>query len=145
MSPIELSWTAKKSGVKKCLEILPLRGGGVGPLMANAILNFHFDFLNPSLTRSKSTAVLLYILVASFQYIIPDNIEPLTPPNSREFFLKLVRFVEAFGRDCLKCLNFKKPIDDEFCFLDCKFKGPNLVTIIQSRHLFANTSAPSMD
>ena len=25
-------------------------GGGGGPLMANAILNFHFDFLNPSLT-----------------------------------------------------------------------------------------------
>ena len=25
-------------------------GGGVGPLMANAILNFHFDFLNPSLS-----------------------------------------------------------------------------------------------
>ena len=28
---------------------MPLRGGGVGPLMANAILNFHFDFLTPSL------------------------------------------------------------------------------------------------
>ena len=26
-------------------------GGGVGPLMANAILNFHFDFLNPSLIK----------------------------------------------------------------------------------------------
>ena len=26
-----------------------IKGGGVGPLMANAILNFHFDFLNPSL------------------------------------------------------------------------------------------------
>ena len=26
-----------------------LKGGGVGRLMANAILNFHFDFLNPSL------------------------------------------------------------------------------------------------
>ena len=40
----------KKSGVKKCLEILPLRGGvGVGRLMANAILNFHFDYLNTSL------------------------------------------------------------------------------------------------
>ena len=24
-------------------------GGGVGPLMANAILNFHFDFLHTSL------------------------------------------------------------------------------------------------
>ena len=28
---------------------MPLRGGGVGPLMANAILNFHFDFPHPSL------------------------------------------------------------------------------------------------
>ena len=27
-----------------------IKGGGVGPLMANAILNFHFDFLTPSLT-----------------------------------------------------------------------------------------------
>ena len=26
-------------------------GGGVGRLMANAILNFHFDYLNPSLTE----------------------------------------------------------------------------------------------
>ena len=26
-----------------------IKGGGVGPLMANAILNFHFDFLHPSL------------------------------------------------------------------------------------------------
>ena len=25
--------------------------GGVGRLMANAILNFHFDYLNPSLKR----------------------------------------------------------------------------------------------
>ena len=28
---------------------MPLRGGGGGPLMANALLNFHFDFLHPSL------------------------------------------------------------------------------------------------
>ena len=41
----------KKSGVKKCLEILPLRGGGAGRLMANAILNFHFDYLHTSLTQ----------------------------------------------------------------------------------------------
>ena len=26
-----------------------IKGGGVGPLMANAILNFHFDYLKPSL------------------------------------------------------------------------------------------------
>ena len=26
-----------------------IKGGGVGPLMANAILNFHFDFFTPSL------------------------------------------------------------------------------------------------
>ena len=41
----------KKSGVKKCLEICAIKGGGggVGPLMANAIKNFHFDFLTTSL------------------------------------------------------------------------------------------------
>ena len=27
--------------------------GGVGRLMANAILNFHFDYLHPSLNRDK--------------------------------------------------------------------------------------------
>ena len=31
-----------------------IKGGGVGPLMANAILNFHFDFLNPSLILNLS-------------------------------------------------------------------------------------------
>ena len=52
----------KKSGVKKCLEILPLRGGGVGPLMANAILNFHFDFLTTSLSSSSKNANSKYTL-----------------------------------------------------------------------------------
>ena len=31
-------------------------GGGAGPLMANAILIFHFDFLNPSLTETEAPA-----------------------------------------------------------------------------------------
>ena len=43
----------KKSGVKKCLEICAIKGGGVGRLMANAILNFHFDFPHPSLNRDS--------------------------------------------------------------------------------------------
>ena len=30
-----------------------IKGGGVGSLMANAILNFHFDFLHPSLIQKK--------------------------------------------------------------------------------------------
>ena len=33
-----------------------IKGGGVGRLMANAILNFHFDYLNPSLTESEEKA-----------------------------------------------------------------------------------------
>ena len=44
-------------------------GGGVGRLMANAILNFHFDFLHPSLNVNRSNTVakplkprLLYLL-----------------------------------------------------------------------------------
>ena len=42
----------EKSGVKKCLEICAIKGGrGVGRLMANAILNFHFDYPHPSLSE----------------------------------------------------------------------------------------------
>ena len=55
----------KKSGVKKCLEICAIKGGGVGPLMANAILNFHFDYLNPSLKRNQSGCSTLVIWLVS--------------------------------------------------------------------------------
>ena len=51
----------KKSGVKKCLEICL---GGVGRLMANAILNFHFDYLKPSLS-------VLSILVRVLGHLFP--------------------------------------------------------------------------
>ena len=42
-------WQKKKSGVKNVWKFVPLRGGGGGCPMANTILNFHFDYLNPSL------------------------------------------------------------------------------------------------
>ena len=35
------------------------QGGGAGPLMANAILNFHFDFLNTSLSGTSATTLAL--------------------------------------------------------------------------------------
>ena len=38
----------KKSRVKNVWKFVPLRGG-VGRLMAKTILNFHFDYLKPSL------------------------------------------------------------------------------------------------
>ena len=61
----------KKSGVKKCLEICAIKGGGVGRLMANAILNFHFDYLKPSLTENagilRGQAISKYN--ADIQYI----------------------------------------------------------------------------
>ena len=43
----------KTSGVKKCLEICAIKGGVVGRLMANAILNFHFDFPGTSLSLTR--------------------------------------------------------------------------------------------
>ena len=51
----------EKAGQKNVWKFVPLRGGGGGPLMANAILNFHFDFLTTSLRRQawlKSTLAL---------------------------------------------------------------------------------------
>ena len=53
----------KKSGVKKCLEICAIKGGGVGPLMANAILNFHFDFLTPSLSQTDTREGKIVVLM----------------------------------------------------------------------------------
>ena len=57
----------KKSGVKKCLEISAIKGGGegVGTLMANAILNFHFDYVTPSLTHFGN-----YILFSISPYLL---------------------------------------------------------------------------
>ena len=48
----------KKSGVKKCLEICAINGGGVGRLIANTILNFHFDYRHTSLGRVEEKYVL---------------------------------------------------------------------------------------
>ena len=46
-----ISWLQKKkSGVKKCLEIMSIKGGG-RRLMEKSILNFHFDYLPISLRR----------------------------------------------------------------------------------------------
>ena len=65
----------KKSGVKKCLEICAIKGGGVGPLMANAILNFHFDYLTTSLrtypcTLSRLSKALIYIMAFCLNNIV---------------------------------------------------------------------------
>ena len=63
----------KKSGVKKCLEICAVKGGGAGPLMANAILNFHFDYLTTSLTLGLGS--LLLILCCCFFYHECEGLE----------------------------------------------------------------------
>ena len=49
----------KKSGVKKCLEIRPLGGGGgeVRRLMEKTILDFYFDYLNISLSQVKDNVI----------------------------------------------------------------------------------------
>ena len=43
----------KKGGEKNVWKFVPLRGGGGRRLMANTILNFHFDYLNTSLTFTQ--------------------------------------------------------------------------------------------
>ena len=46
----------EKSGIKKCLEICAIRR-----LMAKAILIFHFDYLNPSLTHILWLEILIFL------------------------------------------------------------------------------------
>ena len=65
-----------------------IKGGGVGRLMANAILNFHFDFLNPSLIRSQDqkteTRCLVFTTLelgaSSIVLLQPAPVEDLAPP-----------------------------------------------------------------
>ena len=85
----------KKSGVKKCLEICAIKGGGVGPLMANAILNFHFDFLTPSLIKNTSITSTHARNNAFFFLKKPS----LTPSDfwSLKFFVNLFRVVIRFS------------------------------------------------
>ena len=44
-------------------------GGGVGRLMANAILNFHFDFLTPSLSWRRGQACFVMVFHAILRQI----------------------------------------------------------------------------
>ena len=39
-----------------------IKGGGVGRLMANAILNFHFDFPHPSLSNTFTSLEMIVFL-----------------------------------------------------------------------------------
>ena len=56
---------------------MPLRGGwGVGRLMANAILNFHFDYLNPSLTEMTTAAMTVRRRRGvEAMMVVPTNLE----------------------------------------------------------------------
>ena len=45
---IHLGFNCKRKKWDKCLEIITIKGGG-RRLMEKTILNFHFDYLNPSL------------------------------------------------------------------------------------------------
>ena len=47
----EKKWGKKMSGN------FAIKGGGVGRLMANAILNFHFDYMTPSLIEDSDSDV----------------------------------------------------------------------------------------
>ena len=52
----------KKSGVKKCLEICAIKGGGRGGgrrLMTNTILNFHFDYPHTSLIIITNITIII--------------------------------------------------------------------------------------
>ena len=79
----EKKWGKKMSGN------FAIKGGGVVPLMANAILNFHFDFLTPSLNDNVSILVLLFN-TAICQSMTQEATEPLTGVNGRLFHFCLL-------------------------------------------------------
>ena len=90
----------RKKWGKKCLEICAIKGGGVGRLMANTILNFHFDYPHPSLSgpsllkgaffaTNPNRAVLVFFFVS-----VKGEVHP---------FLTLITFLCVCLSDCV-CL-----------------------------------------
>ena len=74
----------KKSGVKKCLEICAIKGGGGRRLMAKTILNFHFDYLTTSLRSILRREIIIaapLLLLLNLE-LIDFALETLTPPCS---------------------------------------------------------------
>ena len=56
----------KKSGVKKCLEIMSIKGGGSDAKWKKTILNFHFDFWIISLIDGIGSFNIFLLLRKSF-------------------------------------------------------------------------------
>ena len=65
---------------------MPLRGGGAGPLMANAILNFHFDFLTPSLILAANQFFVGWLLVKYAQNSQYDFLQIHHPAPDSDFY-----------------------------------------------------------
>ena len=62
----------KKSGVKKCLEISAIKGGG-RRLMAKSILNFHFDYPHTSLSFSMVIAWFCCLIPLFYHFSFPST------------------------------------------------------------------------
>ena len=59
----EKKWGEKMSGN------FAIKGGGVGPLMANAILNFHFDFLTTSLSKHLEQWTWIFTIFNEYHFL----------------------------------------------------------------------------
>ena len=75
----------KKSGVKKCLAICAIKGGGGGVrrLMANAILNFHFDYPHTSLIPGLND----FIFMPQKEAKIVRELNPIWPGGDERQWL----------------------------------------------------------
>ena len=80
---------------------MPLRGG-VRRLMANAILNFHFDFLNPSLMQRNVTG--LDLMDKKFQEI--DSLKLIAAKKATVLYQSNVGDIEIH----MFCLSYGKSL-----------------------------------
>ena len=75
-------------------------GGGVGPLMANSILNFHFDFLHTSLSKNLSLKKKYwwgnqFATHARISYSVKFKNDSCTK-NKWSLFSKLLQYLRCF-------------------------------------------------
>ena len=84
--------------------------GVVGPLMANAILNFHFDFLTTSLIKNDlmipESLTILQLLQMEVWTLMVEKSWTLIFPSWIVLRIAIKQFCEMFMKLCFRMSNF---------------------------------------
>ena len=110
----------KRSGVKKCLEIMTIRGGRGRRLMEKTILNLHFDYLTAPLMRQflpLAKSIFLISIIRTGRWSRPSF------TSQGPLYLGALLGVLGYPELPISILDLVEPCDDFLPFWFCTNLG----------------------